>query len=60
MAWTEEKAQRRRERLGWRPVDNRETQLPPHIFEQGRELAAMMAMPALDWPKSKWSKEFPK
>ena len=42
--WTPEKAQRRREAKGWAPVNNRETKLPPHIAETGRELARMMRL----------------
>ncbi len=42
--WTPEKAQRRRERLGWSPVDNRETKIPDEIYEAGRELTKMMRL----------------
>lgn len=47
--WTPEKAERRRQLKGWRPVDNRETQLPQHIYDAGRELREMMEMPTRDW-----------
>lgn len=49
--WTAAMWREKRRQNGVSPKSDMPTQLPAHIFTTGRQLNAMMMLPALDWPK---------
>lgn len=56
--WTAADWREKRRQKGIPPKADMPTILPQSILDEGRELQAMMDMPALDWPTSKYAKEW--